>query len=260
MFPQRNKVAAALRDGRVALGSLTLLQEPAIGEILGTLGYDFLVIDTEHAAADEQSVLAMVRATEAAGATPLIRLRRIEEKDVLWALDSGAGGLLLPLVETGEQAAELVRLTRYPPHGDRTLCSAARSAGHGTARADFDTYLSWAAENTTTVALVETPAGLANLDDILAHDIDVLMLGRADLSVKLGLGYQPNHPDVVARAVEFTNRVVAAGRVAGILAYSPEEARRWIDLGVRFVIYSQPEMLLSVAYRQARTDILGRTG
>ncbi len=257
MYPQRNKIAAALRNGGVALGSLTLLQEPAVGEILGSLGYDFLIIDTEHAAADEQSVLAMVRATEAAGATPLVRVRRVEEKDLLWALDTGAGGLVLPLVETGQQAAEAVRLTRYPPFGERTLCSAARAAGHGTVRGDFDRYLAWAAENTTTVALVETPEGLANLDDILAADLDVLMLGRADLSVKLGLGYQPGHPEVEARAIEFVKRVVAAGRVAGMLAYSAEEARRWIGLGVRFVVYSQPEMLLSISYRQARAEILG---
>jgi 2-keto-3-deoxy-L-rhamnonate aldolase RhmA len=257
MYPQRNRVAAALADNRVALGSLTLLQEPAVGEILGSLSYDFLIIDTEHAAADEQSVLAMVRAAEAGGTTPLIRLRQIEEKDMLWALDTGAGGLVLPLVETGEQAAEAVRLTQYPPAGDRTLCSAARVAGHGTARGDFDSYLAWAAQNVTTVCLVETPTGLSNLDDILAADIDVLMLGRADLSVKLGLGYQPTHPDVQALAVDFVKRVVAGGRTAGMLAYSPEEARQWIDLGVRFVAYSQAEMLLSTAYRQARDAILG---
>ncbi|MGC4806275.1 HpcH/HpaI aldolase family protein [Micromonospora sp. DT233] len=260
MYPRPSRLAATLREGGVALGSLTLLQEPALGEILGCLGYDFLVIDTEHAAADEQSVLSMVRAAGSAGTTPLVRLRRIEEKDLLWSLDSGAGGVVLPLVETGEQAAEVVRLTRYPPTGDRTLCSAARVAGHGTARGDFDSYLAWAAENTTTVALVETPTGLTNLDDILAADLDVLMLGRADLSVKLGLGYQPTHPEVDKHAVAFVERVVAAGRVAGMLAYSPQEARRWIALGVRFVVYSQPEMLLSTAYRQAREEILGTAG
>ncbi|WP_431884565.1 HpcH/HpaI aldolase family protein [Micromonospora wenchangensis] len=259
MFPRPSRLAEVLRDGGVALGSLTLLQEPAIGEILGVLGYDFLVVDTEHAAADEQSVLAMVRAAGSAGTTPLVRLRRIEEKDLLWSLDSGAGGVVLPLVETGAQAVEAARLTHYPPVGDRTLCSAARAAGHGTARGDFDRYLTWAGRNTTVVALVETPAGLANLDDILAADLDVLMLGRADLSVKLGLGYQPTHPEVEKHAVDFVERVVAAGRVAGMLAYSAEEARRWIDRGVRFVVYSQPEMLLSDAYRRARDEILGGT-
>ena len=83
MYPRPSRLAEVLRDGGVALGSLTLLQEPAIGEILGALGYDFVVVDTEHAAADEQSVLAMVRAAGAAGTTPLVRLRRIEEEDLL---------------------------------------------------------------------------------------------------------------------------------------------------------------------------------
>jgi 2-keto-3-deoxy-L-rhamnonate aldolase RhmA len=251
MYPQRNRVTDKLRSGGVAFGSLTLLQEPAIGEILGGIGYDFLIIDMEHAGADEQTVLTMVRACEAAGVTPLVRLRRVEEKELLWALDTGAAGVVLPMIETAEDARNIFRLSHYPPQGDRTLCSASRAAGHGSMRHDFGKFLEWSNASITTVCLIETPVGLDNVEAIVAEGIDVLMLGRGDLSVKMGLGYAPGHPDVLAAARQFFARVSAAGAAAGVLAYSPEDAREWMQAGARFIVYSQPEMVLSNAYRDA---------
>lgn len=257
MYPQPNRVLRSLRENRVSLGTLTLLQEPAVAEIVGSLGYDFLVIDTEHAAADEQTVLAMVRAAEAAGATPLIRVRHAEEKELLWALDTGAGGVVVPVVETAEQAARAVDAAKYPPVGHRTLCSAARAAGHGTRRHDFTTYLEWSIANTLVIGLIESVKGLNNLPGILKTGIDVVWPGRADLSMDMGLGYAPSHPDVLRVAELVVKQAVAAGKHAGVLAYSVEDARRWIDLGARFVVYNQPEMMLSDAYREAHHAILG---
>jgi len=251
MYPRRNRVAEKLKQGGRALGTLTLLQEPAIGEILGGIGYDFLIIDMEHAAADEQTVLTMIRGCETADVTPLVRLRQVDEKDLLWALDAGAGGVVLPLIETAEDAQRIMAMSHYPPQGERTLCSASRAAGHGTLRHDFGSFLGWANDNVTTVCLVETPLGMENLEAIVAEGIDVLMLGRGDLSVKMGLGYAPSHPDVLEAAREFVERVVAAGGTAGVLAYSPDDAREWIRRGAAFIVYSQPEMELSNAYRAA---------
>ncbi|GAA2003459.1 hypothetical protein JL107_02635 [Nakamurella flavida] len=257
MYPQPNRVLQALGEDRVSLGSLTLLQEPAIAEILGSLGYDFLIIDTEHAAADEQTVLAMVRAAEATGATPLIRVRHAEEKELLWALDTGAGGVVIPVVETAEQASRAVDSAKYPPVGHRTLCSAARAAAHGTRRHDFPAYLEWSIANTVVIGLVESVKGLDNLPEILATGIDVVFPGRADLSMDMGLGYAPHHPDVIQAAESVVKQAVAAGKHAGVLAYSVEDAHRWIDLGARFIVYNQPEMMLSDAYREAHQAILG---
>lgn len=255
MYGQPNRVKEALQRADVSLGSLTLLQEPSVGEILGLAGYDFLVIDTEHAAADEQTVLGMVRACEAARLTPIVRVRSANEKELLWALDTGAGGVLVPMLETPEQARDVVRFTHYPPLGDRTLCSASRAAGHGTQRGDFPKFLEWFNASVVTVGLIETPLGLDNVESIAGEGIDVLMLGRADLSVKLGLGYAPHHPQVEEAANHFVERVKEAGAAAGVLAYSVQDALQWIRKGVRFVAYSQPEMILSDVYQAARRDI-----
>ncbi|WP_232678993.1 HpcH/HpaI aldolase/citrate lyase family protein [Nocardioides sp. R-C-SC26] len=257
MIGSTNRVVSALEEGRVALGSLTLLQEPAVGEILGRSGYDFLVVDTEHAAADEQTVLAMVRGAQAAGCTPLIRLRHGDPKEILWALDTGAGGVVVPILESGEQARSVVDAAHYPPRGRRTVCSATRAAGHGTARGDFAEYLDWADQNVLTIGLVETRRGVECIDEILTAGIDVVMVGRADLSLDMGLGYAPWHPEVVAAAEEVVEKTIAAGATAGVLAYSTPEAKEWIARGVRFVVFSQPEMILSDAYRAARDELLG---
>ena len=211
----------------------------------------------EHSPADEQSVLAMIRASESANSTPLIRLRRVEEKELLWALDTGAGGVVLPMIETAEDAREIMRVTHYPPRGERTLCSATRAAAHGTQRRDFGKFLEWFNEEVVTVCLIETPTGLENVEAIVAEGIDILMLGRGDLSVKMGLGYAPNHPTVIQAARDFVGRVVAAGGTAAVLAYSTEDAREWLKLGAKCIIYSQPEMLLADAYRDARNELLG---
>jgi len=109
------------------------------------------------------------------------------------------------------------------------------------------------------VCLVETPEGLENLEAIIAEGIDVVMLGRADLSIKLGLGYVPNHPDVLKLAHEFVDRVVSGGATAAVLSYSPHDALEWIKCGAKFIVYSQPEMMLSDGYRTARQEIMGRS-
>lgn len=255
MIGHTNRVGAARREDRVALGSLTLLQDPAVGEILGRLDYDFLIIDTEHAPADEQTVVAMVRAAQSVNVTPLVRIRHPDPKEILWALDTGAGGVVVPIVESGDHAKALVDAAHYPPRGRRTVCSATRAAGHGTSRRDFQEYLRWASENVVTVALVETRRGMEALDEILASGIDVVMLGRADLALDMGLGYAPWHPEVAALSHDLVERALAAGVTAGVLAYSPVEALEWIERGVRFVAYSQPEMILSDTYREARDAI-----
>lgn len=228
-----------------------MLPEPSLGELLGAIGYDFLIVDTEHAALDGAALLHMIRAASAGGLTPLVRIRRLEEKEILWVLDAGAGGVVAPLVSSGAEARALNDHSRFPPGGSRTLCSATRAADHGANRADLSGYLRTSNEDILTVALVETPEGVKAIDAIAAEGVDVVMVGRADLSLKMGLGYAPGHPEVVQLSEHVLKRTIAAGKAAGVLAYTPEEARRWLQFGCRFIVYNQPEMVLSSHYRSA---------
>ena len=252
-----NRTRQRLAAGETVLGSLSLIGHPALPEIVGAAGFDFFCIDTEHAAIDESMVIHMIRAAQSAAVTPIVRVRRVEDKELLWTLDSGAEGLLLPLIEDGATADRAYALTHFPPGGERTLCSATRGAGHGANRSELLSYLNGANQEVLLIGLIETPKGLANIGEIVKSGIDVFMVGRADLSLKMGLGYAPNDPRVVDASQRILSAALGAGCVAGVLAYSIDDARRWIEFGCRFIVYSQPEILLSNVYADA-IKALGR--
>jgi 2-keto-3-deoxy-L-rhamnonate aldolase RhmA len=246
-----NRTKARLEESRPAFGTLSLIPEPSLPEIIGAVGYDFFVIDTEHAADDGQDLVHMIRACEAARITPIVRIRHVEEKEILWVLDSGAQGLIVPLLEDGETARRAVEFSHFPTAGSRTLCSASRAAGHGAYRQDLRPYLEHSNENLLLIGLIETPRGIENLTEILREDIDVFVVGRADLSLKLGYPYAPHHPKVIDAAKKILEAALAAGKEGGVVAYDAEDAERWMRFGCRFIIYSQPEIVLSTSYRTA---------
>lgn len=228
------------------------MPEPSLPEIVGAAGYDFFVVDTEHAADDGQDLVHMIRACQAARITPIVRVRHVEEKEILWILDSGAQGLMLPLLEDRETARNAVDFSHFPPVGSRTLCSGSRAAGHGAFRKDLRPYLEQSNANLLLIGLIETPIGIEHLEEIASEDIDVFCVGRADLSLKLGYTYAPRHPKVIEASKRILETVMAAGKVGAVVAYDPEDAEEWMRFGCRFIIYSQPEILLVTEYMNAR--------
>lgn len=246
--PQINQTLAKLRAGEVAIGTLSLLPEPSLPELVGAIGYDFFVIDTEHVANDGQTLVHSIRGAQAGGVTPIVRVRYVEEKLLLWTLDSGAQGLMLPLVNDAATARRAVELTHYPPDGEKTMCSATRTFGHGAYRRDLRPYLENSNRELLLIALLETPEAIDNAAEIAAEGIDVFCIGRGDLSVKMGIPYGPSHPEVVAATERALRAVIDAGKVASVVAYDLEDAKRWIDFGCRFIMYSQPEMILATHY------------
>lgn len=252
---RKNRTKDLLSQGGVAFGSLSLIPEPAIGEILGATGYDFLIIDTEHVSVAGRGVEQMIRACESADVTPLVRLRGVDESEILATLDAGAQGIVVPLIHDRATADEAVALTRFPPLGRRTLCSATRSAGHGAYRDGLHRYLEHVNQQMLVVGLIETPEGVDNAEQIVRSDMDVFFVGRADLSLKMGLGYQPAHPAVVDASRRVLGAALDAGKAAAIIAYDLRQAQEWLDFGCSFVVYSQPEMVLADFYRAGRQEL-----
>lgn len=248
-----------LATGEAAFGTLSLIPEPALLEITGNLGYDFFIIDTEHTASDGRLVEELVRAGSGAGLSPLVRTRHLDEKELLWTLDCGAGGIVLPLLEEPEAAARFARMCRYPPDGDRTVCSGTRAASWGARRGDFTDYIDEANSGILTVGLIETPMGVERIDELVKEDVDVFFMGRADLAMKMGLHYAPEHPDVAIATEKVMHAVMAAGKVAGVLTYSVEDAHRWLEFGCRFIVFNQPEFILANAYQTALQSLRGHS-
>lgn len=210
MFPNRTKIK--LEEDAVAIGTLSLLPEPALPELIGAAGFDFFVIDMEHVAVEGQRVANMIRACEAAQVTPIVRVRHVEEKEILWILDTGAQGLMIPLVEDLATIRRAYELSHYPPDGMRTLCSATRAAAHGVYRSDFAPYLEQSNRNMLLIGLIETPEAIDNIQAIASGPIDVLNIGRGDLSVKMGFPYAPRHPKVHEATCRALDAVIDRGK------------------------------------------------
>ena len=220
--------------GETLFGLFLDLAAPISAELCSAAGYDWLLVDLEHGAGTEADLLGLIHAIEAAGpAAPLVRPQTGERIRIGRALDMGARGIMVPRLDSSDQAREAVTFLRYPPDGIRGVATRVRGAGLGAvAHADVKRLN----ERVVGIIQIESVGGLRDADAIAAIDgVDVLFVGPADLSHSLGIPGQFQHPDYRA-ALE---RVVAAcrahGKAAGILVYDTAVVPSHLELGFTFV-------------------------
>ncbi len=228
-----NLFKQALAEGRAQIGLWQSMASPYTAEICAGAGFDWLLFDGEHAPNDVPSMLAQLQAVEpypthAVGRPPLGEVRLIKQY-----LDIGFQTLLIPLVDTPEQAAHMVRAMRYPPGG-------IRGVGAGSARVArwnrVDHYFRDADDQMCLLVQAETKKALENLDAIAATTgVDGVFIGPADLSAALGHRGDAGHPDVQAAIKDAFARIIKAGKAAGILTSNEQWAREYLDLGATFV-------------------------
>jgi 4-hydroxy-2-oxoheptanedioate aldolase len=241
-----NPFKQALADKRTQIGLWLGLADAYCAEICAGAGFDWLLIDGEHSPNGLRSVLQQAQAIAAyPGANAIARVP-VGHGDVGTALikqylDLGVQTILVPMVDTPEQAQAIVRAMRYPPHGIR---------GMGGARASrWGRYPGYAKEANAQVCLLvqaETREALANLDAIAAVDgVDGVFIGPADLSASLGHVGNPNHPEVQAAIEEAIARINRAGKAAGILTPDEAQARKYLELGALFVAVGLDTNLLA---------------
>jgi 4-hydroxy-2-oxoheptanedioate aldolase len=227
----KNRFKARLKTG-TQIGLWLSLGEPTVTELAAGTGYDWLVIDAEHAPNGVRDVLAHLRA--AGDATPaVVRPRDDNRALVKQLLDIGAQTLLIPMIESADQARRAVASVRYPPVGARGVAgSIVRASGYG-ARAD---YMANADSEICLLLQVENRAGLAALDEILTVEgVDGVFIGPADLAADLGHPGDSAAPAVLTAIDDALARIRAAGVAAGILITDPDLARIYHDKGVDFL-------------------------
>ncbi len=244
----KNTFKHAIRNGRLQLGCWLGMADPYAAEIATTARFDWLLIDGEHAPNDLRSILAQLQIVQASGVHAAVRLPVGETWMIKQVLDAGAQTLLIPMVESAEQARELVRAVTYPPEG-------ARGVGAGLARASgfsaIPDYLQTADEQICLLVQVENRAGLAALDGILTIDgVDGVFIGPADLAADLGHIGDADHPEVDAAITDALTRIVQAGKAAGILTLDPRMQKRCADIGVTFMATAIDVILLANALRK----------
>lgn len=220
-------------DDQAQIGLWLGLANSYTAELLAGAGFDWLLIDAEHAPNDLQTILGQLQATAPFPVTPIVRPAWPDAVRIKQILDLGAQTILAPMVESGEQAADVVAATRYPPQGIRGVGSALARAS---AFNRTPQYLQTANDQMCVLIQIETPKGVEALDDILAIDgVDGVFIGPSDLSASMGHIGNPAHPDVQSVIEASIAKIVAAGKAPGILIADQALAQRYIELGTMFV-------------------------
>ncbi|ATB67727.1 4-hydroxy-2-oxoheptanedioate aldolase [Pseudomonas mosselii] len=228
-----NTFKQRLRTGQAQIGLWLGLADPYCAELAANAGFDWLLLDGEHAPNDLRGLLGQLQAVAPYPAQPIVRPVIGDTALIKQLLDIGAQTLLVPMVESAEQARQLVRAMRYPPHGVRGVGSALARASRWNS---LPGYLDQADEQMCLLVQVENREGLANLDAICAVDgVDGVFIGPADLSAAMGHRGNPGHPEVQAAIDDAIVRIGRAGKAAGILSADEALARRYIELGAAFV-------------------------
>lgn len=239
----QNPFKKALSEGKVQFGCWLGLADTFSAELMGTTGFDWLVIDGEHAPNDLRSILAQLQVLEASNSHAVVRLPVGETYMMKQVLDAGAQTVLVPMVETADQARQLVRDVTYPPLGDRGVGYALGRASRFSQITDYGTT---ADAQICLLVQVENLKGLAALDDILAIDgIDGVFIGPADLAADMGHMGNALHDDVQATIMEALSRIRAAGKAPGILSTHDPMTEAALAAGAQFVAVGADVLLLT---------------
>lgn len=237
-----NAFKRALRERRLQIGLWSQLTTGLAAELLGGSGFDWIVLDTEHSPTELPAVVNQLQALAPTRTTPVVRVAWNDPVLIKRVLDIGAQTILVPFVETQEDAQRAVAATRYPPEGMRGVATNHRANQFGR----IGDYLHAAAGELCVLVQIETRRGYDNAAAIAGVEgIDGIFVGPADLSGSLGHLGRPDHPEVQAAIAGILAAAGAAGKPAGTLTAVETDARRFIGMGFTFVAVGSDVGLLS---------------
>lgn len=244
-----NPFKARLKTGETQIGLWVSLADASVAELAAHCGFDWMVIDGEHGPNGLREVMDQLRAV-AERTHPVVRVRDDDRARIKQMLDIGAQTILVPMVESAEQAREAVRSMLYPPAGARGVgAMLGRATGYGA----IGDYLATANDEVCLLVQVESRKGLAALDEILTVEgVDGVFIGPADLTADMGHGTNSAAPEVQDAIRDAIARIRAAGRAAGILSTDPAVARRYAEQGVAFLAVGTDVGVLGTGLRALR--------
>ena len=252
----RNDLKAALAEGKMQIGLWLDLGSAAVAEIAAGAGFDWCLVDGEHGPYDIAAIREQLVAIERRGCSAVVRVPANAEWMIKQVLDLGAQSLLVPMVDTPEQARAAVRAALYAPQGARGMGAAVARASNYAAIPD---YVATANAEICVMVQAESRAALDNLDAIAATEgVDVVFIGPADLSADMGYPGQLDAPEVVAAIDDAIGRIRAAGKIAGIITFDPAEFTHYRDLGLTFLGVGGDMPVLATALRGLAKDTRAR--
>ncbi|QDX27704.1 aldolase [Sphingomonas suaedae] len=226
-------VKRKLEAGETVFGSFFKVDSPAIAELYGLAGFDFLIVDAEHGCFTHGQIENLIRTCERMGMSSIIRTPDAQETNILHVLDSGASGIQVPSLKSAAEVRDLIRKAKYWPQGERGSARACRAAGYGTVpdyetRANAETLVSVHVENKEMVEDIEALCAIPELD--------VVFIGPGDLSQSLGHPGNASHPDVVA-AIDRVIEVAAGRKHIGTVVGNAKALDSYVARGVHYIAW-----------------------
>ncbi|NCO21171.1 MAG: 2-keto-3-deoxy-L-rhamnonate aldolase [Rhodobacterales bacterium] len=229
----RNALKSALAEGRLQTGLWMAFAHPTAAEIAARAGFDWCLIDGEHAPNDVPLIQAQCQAMSGGSASVVVRVPVGDVAIIKQVLDIGVQTILVPMVDTAEQAARMVRAVRYPPHGIRGVGAAQSRA---TFFGEITDYIHSAADEICLIVQAETRTAIGNIEAIAATPgVDCVFIGPADLAADMGHLGNMSHPEVVAAIEGAVKKIRAAGKAAGIVTFDTTQMAHLAGLGFNFL-------------------------
>lgn len=248
---RKNPVKEKVQRGDVAIGAFCNIPSPVCMEVLGLSGLDFALVDAEHTPVGAETAEDLFRAAEAVGITPLTRVGENSQQVIQKYMDAGSLGVMIPLVNTAEEARRVVEAVKYPPLGKRGLAGT-RASWYGLS-GPLGEYVQMANAETLVIVQVETRESARNVREICAVEgVDVVFMGPTDLSSALGVPGQTRHPEVLKLIEELGRTIQGAGKAAGTIARDLEDYRRWRERGFQFLCTGASQFLAQAAEAYVR--------
>ncbi len=248
MPASENTFKTALASGQMLYGCWAAFADAYATEVLATAGFDWLVIDAEHAPNDLRSIMAQLQVLDGKQSAPIVRLPMDAPWLIKQVLDTGAQTLLIPMVEGADQARNLVRAMRYPPHGMRGYGAALARASRFS---DIPDYIPTANDQMCLLVQIETMAGIKALDDILqVGGVDGIFIGPSDLAADMGYLGDSTRPEVQNVIRDALTRIAASDKAAGILALDHQTALTYRDWGAQFLAVGIDVVMLAQTARK----------
>jgi len=247
---KKNYLKKALQDGKIVFGPFLNITDPAVVEIMGHAGFDYVIIDTEHGPISIESAQNLLRAAESVNITPIIRVGNNDELLIQRALDIGAQGVQVPQINNKLDVAKAIKAAKFFPKGKRGVSRYVRAAEHSSMD-KFD-YFKFANDECMVIGHIEGIEGINNLDEILTvakSGMDVVFIGPYDLSQSLGLSGQVDHPLVIEKMKEVVSKCKKNKVFVGTFVEDVSAAEKWISIGVQYISFAVDTGIL---YRGSR--------
>lgn len=245
----KNYLKDKLSSGDPVIGTWSIIPSIISTDVIASAGLDFIIIDSEHGPINFETAQNMAMACESRGVSPVMRVGKIDEADILKALDIGVHAIQIPNINTKDDVVRVIEYSKYPPIGNRGFSPFTRAGNYVQKNAHS---LPEAANNNTLVAInVEGREAIDNIDEILGLvSLDIVFIGLFDLSKALGIPGETNNPKVLELLKNLTLKISKAGKWPGTIATSRAKIPEFLAMGLKYIVYLADCEILSASYSE----------